>query len=364
MRGGILSFDGSGRLLDISVSDAVDREAGVEFFDGVLIPGLVNAHCHLELSYLRGKIGRGCGFAGFADAISRVRHETSETDRVAAAGYWQSRMEYDGVVAVGDICNGNSTFGIKSQSRIHYYNFIEGFGLKTKDFRFLDRVKSEAEAVGLTASITPHATYSLQDASFRELAVAGERLSIHFMESRAETELFQSRGTLHERNVRLGVDVDFMRYGSPTGRILASVPPEKELLMIHNTFITEQDISAIQERFGERITWVVCPRSNDFIEGAFPPIDLLRRSGGRIAVGTDSLSSNERLSLIDELKCFPSVPLEERLRWATIGGARALGLENRIGSFEIGKTPAAVLLSGIAWDDMDLLPGASIQRIL
>ena len=104
-----MSFDDSGRLLDISVSDAVDREAGVEFYDGVLIPGLVNAHCHLELSYLRGKIGRGCGFAGFADAISQVRHEATESERRAAADYWQSRMEYDGVVAVGDICNGDST---------------------------------------------------------------------------------------------------------------------------------------------------------------------------------------------------------------------------------------------------------------
>lgn len=364
MRGGILSFDDSGRLLDISVSDAVDREANVEFFDGVLIPGMVNAHCHLELSYLRGKIGRGCGFAGFADAISRVRHEASEADRIAAAGYWQSRMEYDGVIAVGDICNGNSTFGIKSNSRIHYYNFIEGFGLKTKDFRFLDRLKSDAEAAGLAASITPHSTYSLQDASFRELAAAGERLSIHFMESRAETELFHGRGTLHERNVRLGVDVDFVKYGSPTGRILASVPQDKELMLVHNTFVTEQEISAIQERFGERVTWVVCPRSNDYIEGAFPPIDLLRRCGVRIAVGTDSLSSNERLSLIDELKCFPSVPLEERLRWVTTGGARALGLQDRIGSFEVGKMPAVVLLSGIAWGDMDLLPEASTQRIL
>ena len=89
-----MSFDDSGRLLDISVSDAVDREAGVEFYDGVLIPGLVNAHCHLELSYLRGKIGRGCGFAGFADAISQVRHEATESERRAAADYWQSRMEH------------------------------------------------------------------------------------------------------------------------------------------------------------------------------------------------------------------------------------------------------------------------------
>ena len=216
----------------------------------------------------------------------------------------------------------------------------------------------------MAASITPHATYSLQDAPFRVLAAAGERLSIHFMESRAETELFQGKGTLHERNVRLGVEVDFMRYGSPTGRILASVPSDKELLLVHNTFITEQDIEAVQERFGEHVTWVVCPRSNNFIEGVFPPVDLLRRCGGRIAVGTDSLSSNERLSLIDELKCFPSVPLEERLRWATIGGARALGLEDRIGSFEIGKTPAAVVLSGIAWNDMSLLPDATTRRVL
>ena len=191
----------------------------MEFFGGLLIPGMVNAHCHLELSYLRGRIARGCGFAGFADTIARARNETAPQQRIEAAAYWNARMEHDGIVAVGDICNGTSTFELKRNSRIHYHNFIEGFGLRTTDFSFLRRIAAESEALGLSASVTPHATYSLQDAAFRAIAAAGNPLSVHFMESRGEQELFEERGPLHERNLREGVTIDFVGYRSPAGRI-------------------------------------------------------------------------------------------------------------------------------------------------
>lgn len=109
-----------------------------------------------------GRIARGCGFAGFADTIARARNETAPQQRIEAAAYWNARMEHDGIVAVGDICNGTSTFELKRNSRIHYHNFIEGFGLRTTDFSFLRRIAAESEALGLSASVTPHATYSLR----------------------------------------------------------------------------------------------------------------------------------------------------------------------------------------------------------
>ena len=140
LRNGILSFDADGVLREIAASDAVDSQQRVEFFGGLLIPGMVNAHCHLELSYLRGRIARGCGFAGFADTIARARNETAPQQRIEAAAYWNARMEHDGIVAVGDICTGTSTFELKRNSRIHYHNFIEGFGLRTTDFSFLRRI--------------------------------------------------------------------------------------------------------------------------------------------------------------------------------------------------------------------------------
>lgn len=364
LRDGILSFDADGTLTGITTSDAVDSQQQVEFFSGMLVPGFVNAHCHLELSYLHGRIGRGCGFAGFADAIARVRHEATPEQRADAAAYRDARMTHDGVIAAGDICNGPSTFALKQHSRIHYHNFIEGFGLRTTDFSGLYRIAGEARTAGLAASVTPHATYSLQDAPFRQIAANGNPLSIHFMESRGEQELFEGRGLLHERNRRDGVTIDFAGYGSPAGRILSSVPQDKNILLVHNTFATPEIIERLHDRFGKRITWVLCPRSNDFIEGAKPPVESLRQSAGRIAIGTDSLASNDSLSIVDELKMFPEVPLAERLGWATLGGAEALGIDAWAGSFVPGKRPGAVLITGVDWNTMTLLPHAASRRIL
>ena len=90
------------------------------------------------------------------------------------------------------------------------------------------------------------------------------------------------------------------------------------------------------------ITWVVCPRSNDYIEGAHPPATLLMNKGVRIALGTDSLASNESLSLVEEMKLLPEIPLHERIRWATQNGAETLGITDWAGSFEVGKHPGAV----------------------
>ena len=360
----MLSFDETGTLVDISVPETLDRCQNVEFFNGILLPGMINAHCHLELSYLRNRIGRRCGFSGFADAIAVVRHECTQQQRTDAAVYWDAKMYREGVSVAGDICNGASTFGIKEKSSIFYHSFIEGFGLGRSDFSSVYRLAREASERGLAVSVTPHSTYSVQDAPFREMVASGGRLSVHFMESPGERQLFGRRGPLFERNRRTGTEADFLRYGSPAERLVASVPAETDILLVHNTFVTEKDIALVRSHFGDRANWVLCPRSNDFIEGAHPPVERLFRAGCRIAVGTDSLASNDSLSIIEELKAMPEVPLIERLRWATIGGARALGVDDRYGSFETGKRPGAVWLDGIDWTCMQLSARAAARRVL
>lgn len=163
----------------------------------------------------------------------------------------------------------------------------------------------------------------------------------------------------------MGVIIDFAHYGSPAERIMASTPSNKRILLIHNTFVDESVVERMEAYFAPGdITWVVCPRSNDYIEGAHPPATLLMNKGVRIALGTDSLASNESLSLVEEMKLLPEIPLHERIRWATQNGAEALGITDWAGSFEVGKHPGAVLLEGVDFGSMSLRADARTRRII
>ncbi len=277
-------------------------------------------------------------------------------------------MRAEGTVLTADICNTDITFVDKAENPDAWHNFLELYGLRTRSLDPLRPLVLLAYAGELDWSITPHATYSLGRDAFA-MAVGGlggddgDVLSIHFMESEAERELFQRRGNLWTWYREQDFPVDFLDYGSPAERILAQVPADRNLMLIHNTFVTAGEIEALQAHFGDRLTWVLCPRSNRYITGAQPPAELLRRHGARIALGTDSLASNTDLSLIEEMKMFPDVPLDELLGWVTTNGARALGRDDRLGAFEVGKSPGVVLLEGIDWDRMALLPAASARRL-
>ena len=371
----ILTFDQDGRLTDIEAdASKLDSIHGIEFFSGILVPGLVNAHCHLELSYLKGAIPPGTGLEGFVHRIAQVRHELPEEERVRLADVQDTVMRQEGVIAVGDICNDAFTFPVKQRSKIHYHNFIELFGsdpsVAGRAFAHGQQVAEQADRARLAYSLTPHATYSLSEPLFEQIVTANpvsKPLSIHFMESEAERQLFRNEGPFADRFRREGLVVDWTHFHSPAGRLVASIPAETPLLLIHNTFVSEEDIDLIQGHFHE-VTWVVCPRSNDYIEGSFPPVDLLQRKGCRIAIGTDSLSSNTSLSLIEELKLLsrrkPEIPFEELIKWQTWNGAQALGIGSWAGSFEPGKSPGAVLVDHIDWNRMTLTSESTARRIL
>lgn len=359
LRNPVVEIDADGTIRSVATSQQPDREPFTEFHAGLLIPGLVDAHCHLELSYLRGAIPPGGGFAAFARSMGEVRGRATEEERRRAVGAADAELQREGVVAVGDIANGDQAFPVKSSSAIRYRTFAEVFGLGTRT--------TERQRPLLAyphTSLTPHSVYSVQDELFRDVCREGDTpLSIHFLESPAEKELFRRRGPLWEWYCRSGMSCDFLHYGSPAERLVRSVPRNRPVILVHACMTEQEDIDRIMNHFTAPVHWCLCPRSNRYISGLRPPVELLRRNGLHICVGTDSLASNERLSPLEELKSLPEVPLDERLRWATAAGAAALGIDDRLGSVEPGKRPGLLLLSGIDYERMQLTDRSTLSRI-
>ncbi len=360
----IVEVDGGGVVRSVGCYDPmlIDRMERTEFYAGVMTAGFVNAHCHLELSYMRGVITPHGGFAAFAGSVAQHRGEASEQQRTEAMVAADNEMSRAGVVAVADILNGSSSFPIKARSDIEYVNFAELFGLRSVDTSAIDPLLSYPSTMA-----TPHSLYSLNDNLLRQVVAMGDvqiPLSIHFMESEAEAELFHRRGDLYEWYQRVGFECDFLHYESPAHRLVSIVPPERSVMLIHNCCVTQYDIDIIMGHFTAPVYWVVCPRSNDFISELLPPVELLRRNNLNICVGTDSLASNHSLSMIEELVALDtSAPIEEQVSWITRNGASALS-KNYLGDVRVGMKPAINILSNIDYCKLSLTKGTSVLRVL
>ena len=336
----VVECDHEGRITRIEQWERLDNLSSTEFYAGALTAGFVNAHCHLELSYLRGAIERRTGFGGFARAIGMVRGNYSMQERTQALAAASARMWIEGVEAVADIVNDDSSFEHKRQSPIRYRNFAELFGLNTPA-EAMDYLLSEPNT-----SLTPHSTYSLQSATFAA-AAQSNLLSIHFMESPDEQDLYHGAGSLAAWYSRMGWECDFLHYGSPAARLVGQVEGNKKGMLIHCCCLTDRDMELLNNHFTTPPTFVLCPQSNAYISGLRPPVELLLHHGAKVAIGTDSLASNGNLSILEELKLLPEVALAQRIEWATMGGAEALGLSDEIGSLEVGKCPGIVLIEGV-----------------
>ncbi len=355
----LVECDDEGRIVRIGQWERLDNIPQAEFYAGALTAGFVNAHCHLELSYLRGAIERGTGFGGFARAIGQVRGNYTIEERQRALAAASERMWAEGVQAVADIINDDSSLEHKRQSPIRYHNFAELFGLRA-DVAAMNNLLTAPNT-----TLTPHSTYSLQSEAFAA-AAEGERLSIHFMESPDEEELYRGEGSLAAWYGRMGWECDFLHYGSPAERLVGQVASDKKLLLVHCCCLKEDDLAKILSHFVVPPTFVLCPQSNRYISGLQPPAKMLMECGARVAIGTDSLASNSSLSIIEELKLLPEIPLATRLEWATMGGAEALGINADIGSVEVGKRSGLVIVEGIEEQDgeLQLSPTAHSRRLV
>ncbi|GAO41803.1 amidohydrolase family protein [Flavihumibacter petaseus] len=347
----VLIADASGKILDLVPGDYAGED--IEQHDGILVPGWINAHCHLELSHMAGQIPEKTGMVPFLLAVMQHR-----VDRIArqeiAMQQADEAMYAEGIVAVGDICNSADTVGVKQNSRIRYHNFIEtsGFVPAGAATRFA-AAKNILGAFGgqSQTAIVPHAPYSVSPELFRMIFEEYTQLStMHNQESEAENDFFrEGNGPFRDLFAAIGVSLDFFQ--APQQNSLPAVAPllqaARQLILVHNTVTAPEDILALQEQAPQTaLYWCLCPLANEYITGTLPPIDLFRNRQLNICLGTDSLASNYRLSIAETVgfleQRFPQIPQPEILHWATLGGAKALQLEHAFGSFGKGKSPGIV----------------------
>lgn len=364
-------------VLGVEQCDCIDSLPRTEYHNGILIPGMANAHCHLELSFFRGAIQPHVGMVNFIKHVVSKRGEFSREVQVERALEEDLFMWREGIQAVGDISNDTTSFPAKvramREGRTRYHTYAEFFGTPTEGeaevfyHRSVDGLLEAASAEGLSITPSQHSTYLMSDKLFK-MGAGSPRLSIHFMETPAEVDFFDRRGGIYEFMVESGMKPDFLAYGSHAKRLVGSgLPKDVPLLLIHNTQMRREDMELILGYF-TNVTFVLCPRSNYYIDADFPPVQMLYEAGARVALGTDSLSSNTSLSIVEEIKWLAEynrgVPLSAILRWATLNGAEALGFSGEIGSFEVGKRPGAVLLRGVDFEAMRLTDEACGVRLL
>jgi cytosine/adenosine deaminase-related metal-dependent hydrolase len=345
-------------------------EAGddIQQFNGILSPGFINCHCHLELSHLKDVIPPHTGLIEFLCAVVTKRDFAPDIiqQKITDA---EEEMFNNGIVAVGDIGNTADTAIVKNKSNIRWHNFTEviSFTDAKADENF-SHYKSVAEnlentlrasGIGHRTSIVPHAPYSISPKTFRLIneATKGQVISIHNQEHPAENELYKSGSGDYLKLFKI-----FGMNKSPfpiTGiSSIRSVLPYfnngQTILLVHNTCTPEEDIVWANDyaaATGLKLVYCICINANLYIENKVPPIDLLVKHNCHIVLGTDSYSSNWQLSIAKEIAAvqqyFPHIPLETVLQWATSNGAKALSWENNMGSFEKGKKPGVVLVNSI-----------------
>lgn len=379
IKNGYVETAGDGTIIEVGRLE--EETPSTEFHNGIICPGFVNAHCHIELSHLKGKFRKGTGMSGFITQINELRESAPAAERIERIEEEMERLYNEGVSAMADISNCNESFIPKRESPIYTRTFIELFGSEPKDAEMIidgaKKLLEEADRCGIDASITPHSPYTMSPELLGKASAQGLSrgyISYHNQESEEEEEMIGfGRGALHENYISRGLSVP-----SPTGRPalihflerLKEIhnPPFKEhILLIHNTVTGIESIRAAKEIL-EESTWVTCPLSNIFIHNRLAPLNIFREEGLRIAIGTDSLSSNDTLSMIGEMEkiqsSFPEIPLGEIIEWATINGAKALGQEGRLGTLTPGKRPGVVLIEGADLSSLKLRKGVTSRRLV
>ena len=371
LKNAFVEFSDDGTVVTIGEADSSD-----EMLDGALVPGFVNAHCHVELSYMKGLFRKGTGMAGFIDQINALRDTKSREEKVRDLSEAMDLMWERGVSAMADISNCDDSFAVKAAHPMYTRTFLEVFGTEPEDcpsvMASVRQLQEKAVAAGLDAAPTPHACYTMSPELLTASSMAGLAsgfLSYHSEESSEEEEMVRfGRGPMWDNRKKAGMSTPPVTGKSSLlyfiDRLLAgtSAPIDGHILLVHEVCLDEEGIDAVRSTMLHPY-FALCPLSNIFIHNALPPVPLMRRNDLKLCIGTDSLSSNDDLDMLKEIFClqenFPEVPLGELFTWASTNGADFLSL-SYLGSFSEGKKPGAVFIDHL--DREGRLTSASRSR--
>ena len=363
----LVTIDEDGKILSVSQyrKADLDLDKTIEYHAGTLIPGMVNAHCHIELSHLKGAFRQATGMSGFINQINELRESVDEQGRLEAMKTEFENFFRQGVVAVSDISNCSESFPLKKeyQPKVYYRTFVELFGTEKADAEAIleggQRVADQATAMGLDASVTPHSCYTMSPKLLEITAKRGLEsgaISYHSQESQEEEDMImKGSGALADNYHGRGLSTPPVTGGTALEYFIDRIAEKGKKVkgrinLVHNVVLSQRSIDRAKEAL-ESPFFTICPLSNIFIHRQLPPINLMRENGLKICLGTDSLSSNLILDMVSEMEClqnnFPGLELGEILQWACANGAELLGKEDTLGRIKEGKAPGIVLLENL-----------------
>jgi len=375
IKNGWITLDESGLIT--SVNDSHPPHDVLKF-DGVIVPGFINAHCHLELSHLKGVISPQSGMASFIQQLLKNRFVATASEQQAAMQLAEQEMFQNGIVAVGDISNNESSILIKQQRKLHYHTFIEIVGLNPalaseiyqKGIELRDLFNSQ---LNTSNSIVPHAPYSMSDALLTLFSNEKEYLfpaTIHSEESLDEFEFCKyKKGPLSELFNSMGIDLKNYFPNdevSPLEKVVPFFKDYKHLQFVHNTLTQESSIE-FAESIVKNAYWCFCPNANKYITNTQPNYNLFYKRNSKATIGTDSLASNNQLCILSELhtiqKEASNIPFTTLIEWATKNGAEFLGVSDTFGSIKIGNKPGIVLLENINSNSLLISDSTKTKRL-
>jgi cytosine/adenosine deaminase-related metal-dependent hydrolase len=351
---GLVILNGE-RILDVKPYGT--RAADVDLGNAAVLPGLVNAHTHLDLSGLRGQCPPTPDFTGWLRQVIRHRRALSTADvaNSVAAGLAESLR--CGTTLLGDISALGLSWPVLKDAPLRSVVFYELIGLPKQRAEAAWEVaeawlKEHPATPICRPGLSPHAPYSVSDWLFYRAATAADGLRLplatHLAETVAECELLaEHRGPFVDFLVELGVWSPDDLVGSPEqvglmydGYVRA---PKAPVLYVHGNYLDPGLLHTVS-----RGVVVYCPRTHAAFGHPPHPFRYFLGRGLRVALGTDSLASNPDLDVLAEARFlhrrYPELPGAQLLRMATLSGAEALGWQAETGSLEPGKSADLIVV--------------------
>ncbi|MBF0491387.1 MAG: amidohydrolase family protein [Deltaproteobacteria bacterium] len=310
----------------------------IELPDTVLLPGFVNAHCHLELTALQGLQYPG-SFSAWITKLIRAKSDLSVEQIQMGFQRGLAWLLQTGTTTVADHVSVGTDWSLLKKSPLRYQIFLESLGVNPELAEQIYELGEKSEVPHI--HLSPHSVHALHPPLLEKLLKSSRPLfSIHLAESKEEEEYFK-RGS--------GKLFEFIREKNPkswfenlTMSSIQYLNKKKllsdKILAIHCNYVDDEDIQLLQKH---KMSVVHCPSSHAYFGHQRFELEKLRQAGLNIALGTDSLSSGDSLSMLDQVrlarKNYPEIPASEWLRMLTLNGARALKMEREIGSLELGK---------------------------
>ncbi len=331
----------------------------IDCSDKILMPGLVNAHAHLELTGFRGKIKEGISFTDWAREVVAIRKGLSEKEITSAIKNGADELISSGATSIGDFSQTGIAGRILKEKGLKGTIFLEfsGFNPEQKHEK-LRKLKGllnsgidsklithHSSLITVNFGIAPHAPYSVSKELLKEShALAKEKnlpFAIHISEMPEEMEFIKTgSGAMKDLLIEFGAWNDKWTPPQTTPvQYLHNLGILKEAAGIHLNLVTTEDIRILKEN---NISVVYCPGSNKWFGRnlKYPLMEFLN-SGINVAIGTDSMASNEQLNMFYEMRIikenFPDLENNTILKMATINGAKAIGFEKEIGEITVGK---------------------------